>query len=114
MSETKGLVKCILGFLLSILVIVGGAFGLDVQVNVEDAETNHAEGAETTFFENEVVEPATEEDILTTDEVVETEQSSVDSTTAEDEEPIVDESVENEVTEPTDETQNTVTEKGEN
>lgn len=105
MNEKKGLAKCILGLLLSILVMVGGAFGLDVQVNVEDAETSPPEVVETTAEEKEVTAP---------DEDVETEQSPVESTTTEDEEPPVDESVENEVTEPTDETQDTVTEKGEN
>lgn len=104
MSETKGLVKCILGFLLSILVIVGGAFGLDVQVNVEDAEA----------APSEVVKTTTEETVLTTQDVVEAEQSTVDSTPTEDEDTSADESVDAEVTEPTDEQQNTVTEKGEN
>ena len=110
MSETKGLVKCILGFLLSILVIVGGAFGLDVQVNVEDAETTPPEVVET-----DEVETTTEENnVSATDEVVDTEQSTVKSTQTEDVETSADESVEAEVTEPTDEPQNTVTEKGEN
>ena len=105
MNEKKGLAKCVFGLLLAILVMVGAAFGLDVQVNVEDAETSPPEVVETTTKETEV---------STTDEVVETEQSTVESTPTEDEEPTVDESVENEVTEPTDETQDTVTEKGEN
>lgn len=110
MSETKGLVKCILGFLLSILVIVGGAFGLDVQVNVEDAETTPPEVVET-----DEVETTTEENnVSATDEVVDTEQSIVDSTPTVDQEQSADESVEEEVTETTDEPQNTVTEKGEN
>ena len=110
MSETKGLVKCVLGFLLSILVIVGGAFGLDVQVNVEDAEPTQSEVVET-----DEVEPTTEEhEVSDNEEVVETEQSTVEPTPTEDEEPSVEESVEAEVTEPTDEPQNTVTEKGEN
>lgn len=110
MSETKGLVKCVLGFLLSILVIVGGAFGLDVQVNVEDAETAPTEVVETNDFEA----TTEEKDVLATEEVVETEQSTVESTPTEDEEPSADKSVETEVTESTDEPQNTVTEKGEN
>ena len=110
MSETKGLVKCILGFLLSILVIVGGAFGLDVQVNVEDAEPTPPEVVET-----DEVETTTEENnVSATDEVVDTEQSIVDSTPTVDQEQSADESVEEEVTETTDEPQNTVTEKGEN
>lgn len=110
MSEARGLVKCVLGFLLAILVIVGGAFGLDVQVNVEDAEPAPPEVVET-----DEVETTTEEhDVSATDEVVETEQSPVESTPTEDEEPSADELVDAEVTEPTDEEQNTVTEKGEN
>lgn len=110
MSETKGLVKCVLGFLLSILVIVGGAFGLDVQVNVEDTEPAPPEVVET----DEVETTTEEQEVSATDEVVETEQSTVESTPTEDEETSADESVEAEVTMPTDEQQNTVTEKGEN
>lgn len=105
MSETKGLVKCVLGFLLAILVMVGGAFGLDVQVKVTDTETKPPEVVETT---------ALEQDVSTTEDVAETEQSPVESTPAEDQETSADESVEAEVTEPTDEPQDTVTEKGEN
>ena len=109
MSETRGLVKCFLGFLLAILVIVGGAFGLDVQVNVEDAEPAPPEVVGT-----DEVEPTTEEqDVSATEEVVETEQSPVESTPTEDEEKSAEDSVE-EVTDQTDEEQNTVTEKGEN
>lgn len=110
MNEKKGLAKCVFGLLLAILVMVGAAFGLDVQVNVEDAETSPPEVVET----DEVETTTEEKEVSTTDEVVETEQSTVESTPTEDEEPTVDESVENEVTEPTDETQDTVTEKGEN
>lgn len=109
MSETKGLVKCVLGFLLAILVIVGGAFGLDVQVNVEDADPAPPEVVET----DEVETTTEEQDVSATDEVVETEQSPVESTPTEDEETSADESVE-EVTETTDDEQSTVTEKGEN
>lgn len=110
MSETRGLVKCVLGFLLAILVIVGGAFGLDVQVNVEDAEPTPPEVVET-----DEVETTTEENnVSATDEEVDTEQSPVESTPAEDEETSADESVDAEVTEPTDDEQNNVTEKGEN
>lgn len=109
MSETKGLVKCIFGFLLSILVIVGAAFGLDVQVNVEDTEHTAPDVVEA----NEV-ETTTEEQVSATDEVVDTEQSIVDSTTTVDQEQIADEYVDSEVTESTDEQQTTVTEKGEN
>lgn len=113
MSETRGLVKCILGFVLAILVIVGAAFGFDVQVNVEDAEPAPPEVVET----DEVETTTEEQDVLATDEVVETEQSPVESTPTEDEGTSADESVEAEVTEPTDDTQETVTEnieKGEN
>lgn len=106
MSETRGLVKCILGFVLAILVIVGASFGLDVQVNVEDAAPTQSDVVET-----DEVEPTTEEtDVSATEEVVETEQSPADSTPAEDEDTCVDESVEADVTTTTDEPENTVTE----
>jgi cytoskeletal protein RodZ len=98
MDETKGLVKCVLGFLLSILVMVGGAFGLDVQVRVQDTETKPPDVVESVIYET-----TTEEN----------KQSPAESTPTEDEEPSVEESVDTEVTEPTDEQQNTVTEKGE-
>lgn len=109
MNETKGLVKCIFGFLLSILVIVGAAFGLNVQVNVEDAEQTAPDVVETND-----VETTTEEQVSATDEVVDTEQSIVDSTPTVDQEQSADECVDAEVTESTDEQQTTVTEKGEN
>jgi hypothetical protein len=120
MSETKGLVKCVLGFLLAILIIVGGIFGLDVKVDVEDTSTD------TTVSEEEVAPPVqdeiteTEETPVDTaenqdvvDEVVDTENSPADSTPTEDEQPVVDESGEAEVTQPTDDTEDVVTE-GEN
>jgi cytoskeletal protein RodZ len=110
MSETKRLVKCALGFLIAIIMIVGGAFGLDVQVKVQDATTDTAEVVETT----DVGEATEGEDVEATEEVAETEeQSTVESTPTEDEVMSADDSVEAEVTEPTDEPQNTVTE-GEN
>lgn len=87
MNETKGLVKCILGFVLSIVMIVGAYFGLNVQVNVEDAPASPPEVVETT--EQNV------EEVDTTEEVVETEQSAVEPTETVDEEPAVEESVEN-------------------
>ena len=104
MSETRGLVKSALGFLLAILVMVGSAFGLDIQVDMTDTQNQTSD----------VGRPPTEENVEITYEVVETNQSPADSTPTEDEEPSVDESVETEVTEPTDEQQDTVTEKGEN
>ena len=99
MSETKGLVKCVLGFLLSILVIVGGAFGLDVNVDVTDTQTPTSE----------VGEPPTEENVEITDEVFETQESPADSTPTEEENSCVDESVEADVTTTTDETETNVT-----
>jgi hypothetical protein len=71
MSETKRLVKCALGFILAILMIVGAAFGLDVEVDVNDTDQN-----------SEVVE------------TIDKEQSSVDSTKSEDDVVIVDKSEE--------------------
>lgn len=107
MSETKRIVKCVLGFLLAIIIIVGGAVGLDVDVTVqEDAETTQAEVEETVL-----ADPETEENVPIEDETeVGTEQSTVESTPTEDEVTSADESADTEVTEPTDETQNTVTE----
>lgn len=93
MNETKGLVKCILGFLLSILMIVGASVGLDVQVRIQDAEATPPEVVETAETYVEEVENTEGEEVLATEEVVETEQSPVEPTEAEDEEPTVDESV---------------------
>lgn len=93
MNETKGLVKCILGFLLSIIVIVGASFGLDVQVKVEDAGTSPPAVVETTETNVEEVDTTEGENILATEEVVETEQSTVEPTETADEETTVDESV---------------------
>lgn len=87
MNETKGLVKCILGFVLSIVVIVGAYFGLDVRVNVEDASASPPEVVETTEANVEEVDAA--------EEVVETEQSAVETTETVDEEMPVEELVEN-------------------
>jgi hypothetical protein len=113
MSENKGLVKCVLGFLLAILVIVGGMFGLDVKVEVEDTSTN------TTVLEEEVT-PSTQDDVANTEEtpvdttenkeVVDAENSPAESTPTEDEQPSVDESVSEDVADDTDDTQDVATE----
>lgn len=115
MSENKGLVKCVLGFLLAILVIAGGIFGFDVKVEVEDLGTD-----ETTLEEDVALDESTdktenvadteEAQVDTTDEVVDTEDSPADSTPTEDTDASVDESVEGEVTKPTDNTEDVVTE----
>lgn len=99
MSETKGFVKCVLGFLLSILVIAGGIFGLDVKVEVED------KGATSEVVEDVVVAPVEQET-----PAPENENSPADSTPTEDVQPSVDESVQGEVTQPADNTQDVVTE----
>lgn len=120
MSENKGLVKCVLGFLLAILVIAGGMFGLDVKVEVEDTSTD------TPVLEEEVTQP-TQDDVTETEEtpvdttenqdvvedVVDTENSPADSTPTEDVQPSVDESVSEDVADDTDDTQDVATE-GEN
>lgn len=93
MNETKGLVKCVLGFLLSILVIVGASLGLDVQVKVQDAEVAPPEVVETAEDNVEEVDTTDDEEVLATEEVVETEQSTVEPTETEDEGTPVDESV---------------------
>lgn len=117
MSETRKLVKCVFGLLLSIIVIVGGIYGFDYKVEVIDTNTPTTEGDATSTEEEDVSvtddvtdveEDVVEEDV--TDEVVGTEQSPADSTQTEDDEPSVDESVEADVTEPTDEPENAVTE----
>lgn len=91
MSETRGLVKSALGFLLAILVMVGSAFGLDIQVDMTDTQNQTSD----------VGRPPTEENVEITDEVVETNQSPADSTPTEDSEPCVEDSVDEIVTEAT-------------
>lgn len=101
MNETKGLVKCVLGFLLSVIMMVGAAFGLDVQVNVEDAQTTPPEVVETTEAPVDEVDTTTEETVLETqevvetEEVIETEQPTVETTEAVAEETTVEETFEN-------------------
>jgi hypothetical protein len=88
MSETRVLVRCALGFILAVLVIVGGIFGFDVKVDIDDTQP-----------------PAFEE---VSDEA--TIETSADSTPTEDVETSVDESVEEEVALPTDNTEDVATE----
>lgn len=98
MSEIKGLVKCALGFILTLAVVFGSIYGLNAEADVTDTDNP--------ISEEEAV-PTEEETATATDEVVE---SPADSTPTEEETPCVDESVEAEVTEPTDEPETTVTE----
>ena len=114
MSEKKGLVKCAIGFVLTILVIVGAMFGLNVDVEVSENTENNP------TLEEDFVGPLKQEGHDYSDEanaettdVVETDESPADSTPTEDEQPSVDESGEADVTQPTDDTENVVTE-GEN
>jgi hypothetical protein len=111
MSENKGLVKCVLGFLLAILVIAGGIFGLNVDVEVTENTENATTSEET--FGPVYKDVPTEVPVDTTDEVVDSDESPADSTPTEDEQPVVDESDGAEVTQPTDNTEDVVTE-GEN
>ena len=122
MNENKNLVKCALGFLLAILVIVGGIFGLDVNVRVNDTSTDAPTMEEPVAsdvpVDETVVESTENEDAVdtdkvvddTTDEVVDPEHPSGDSAPSEEEQPSVDEPVVDEVTDPTDENEETVTE----
>lgn len=99
MSENKGLVRCVLGFLLAILVVVGGIFGLDVKVEVEDT--------------TDVTAPPAVEDVVPNQDETpqpETQDSPAESTPTEDVQPSVDESEQGEVTPPADDTQTDVTE----
>ena len=90
MSETRGLVKCVLGFLLSVLVIFGGVYGFNVEVEVTDTETQIPAETESVTLETELetVETEAEEDVTPpveetetiADEVVETESSPAEST----------------------------------
>lgn len=99
MSETRTLVKCVLGFLVAILVVAGGIFGFDIKVDVTDA-------------------PAFEEDVASTEkapvdttvEVEDTENSPADSTPTEDNQPSVDESVQDDVATSTDNNETIATE----
>lgn len=115
MSENKGLVKCAIGLVLTILVIVGAMFGLNVDVEVTDsAENTLALGDDFIGPIQEEAEIDSEQEVAdTSNEVVDENQSPADSTPTEDEQPVVDESDGAEVTQPTDETENVVTE-GEN
>ena len=115
MSENKGLVKCVLGFLLALIVIVGGIFGLDIDVEVTDDTQNTLVSDDNLLPIVPNSDKITEETpVDTTDNVVDTTESPAESTPTEDGNSVVDESAEAEVTEPTDETENIVTEEGEN
>ena len=130
MKKNTGIVNCIFGLVLVVGVLVGGMLGLDVDYILEPIDTPQvSEDAETegTAVENtkDAIESVVEdvEDVVgdvndnaqdtTDDTTVKTPDTSADSTETEDDVPTVDEPVGNEVTEPTDEPQNNVTE-GEN
>ena len=114
MSENKGLVRCAIGFVLAIIIIVGAIFGLNVDVEVTETTENNPTSDETFAPIDKDSENVTDEvPVDTTDEVVDTEQSPADSTPTEEDVPSVDESDEAEVTQPTDNTEDVVTE-GEN
>ena len=52
MSKNRSLVRCALGLLLAILVIVGGIFGFNVKVEVEDTSANETTLEETVATED--------------------------------------------------------------
>lgn len=112
MNETRSMVKSALGLILALVVVVGGIYGFNVKVEVQDTEVEAQETtaveapkattatvAQTTDDESEATQPvATQEPMSTTV-----------STPVVDEQPDVDNSADTEVTEPTEEEQ-TVTE----
>jgi preprotein translocase subunit SecF len=113
MSETRSMVKSVLGFLLVIVVIIGGVFGFNVEVDIEDEKNPSAETVvdESTFIgppeteaetsqmeddeKDEVVKDTTTEDEKDTDSAV--------TTPVEKDETDVDNSADTEVAEPTEE-----------
>jgi len=122
MSETRSMVKSILGFLLVIVVIIGGVFGFNVEVDIEDAETSLEDVVvdESTFIgppetEAEVADKEAEAETSKTDddekdEVVkdtttedEKDTDSAVTTPVEKDETDVDNSADTEVAEPTEE-----------
>lgn len=123
MKKQTGLAKAIVGLVLVICAIVGGFYGFGIDFDITDVTTGN------TNIEEDFVplKPMPDEkndsedvDVETTDDttdvvedVVDTEQSPADSAPTEDETPSADESGEEEVTQPTDNTEEVVTE-GEN
>lgn len=94
MSETKGIVRSVIGFLAVVAIIVGSIFGLDVKVDINDTETPDALVETETPSEDEVI---AEEPTDTTVPVVEENDTPADSTPTEDANESVDETVEENV-----------------
>lgn len=126
-TEARKTAKTVLGFLLVVGLLIGAFFGLDVPYDVEDVVPNETTTAETTAppadettAPTEDQKPADDENAdveVPVEDVVDTEDSATqddvpqDSTPTEDNDENVDNSVDTEVTEPT-EDENTVTEEG--
>jgi hypothetical protein len=105
MKNQSGLAKSIVGLVVAILVIVGGLYGLNIDIELpQDAQCPETEM-------ESVEAPAPEaENADTSVEVVETEAPSNDSAQLEEQTQAVDESVVENVTPPADNTENVVTE----
>ena len=107
MSETRSMVKSVLGFALAILVIVGGIFGLNVKVEVEDTAPISDECEDAVPY---VEENADEQPTENVNDNTPTDTSPVDGETTDE-----DNSADTEVAEPTeDETPATEGENVEN
>lgn len=101
--KNTGIAKAILGLVLVVGVIVGGMVGLDIDFNIEpmDApEVSEGVAPEDTAPVDTVVD----ENVEVPDTTVETPNAPADSTEAEADVPTVDESAEQEVTQPADNT----------
>lgn len=116
MNETKAMVKTVLGFLLVVVILIGGMFGFDVKVDITD------QNAETTVAEDDVLLPTeTQKDVEGKEQSTSQTSSDkipcetiADSTPVVEETTDVDNSVDTEVTEPTEEETNVTEGEDEN
>lgn len=107
MSETKGIVRCVIGFFAIVAIIVGSIFGLDVKVDINDTETTEALVETEAPMENEV---KAEEPTDATVPVVDENDTPAESTPTEDANESVDETVEENVANDTADTTEQATE----
>ena len=116
MKKQSGLAKSVIGLVVTILIVVGGLYGLNIDIELADSvqpPENETESLVSPAPEAENADTSVVVDVETTVEVpdaVETEQPSNESAPLEDETQSVDESVEEDVTPPADDTENVVTE----
>ena len=101
MSEKRSTIKAILGLILTLVILIGGMYGFNVQVDVQDEqETIVEETTEivTTDAETEKVEDV--EDVDISEPTKQEPISTTESTPVADEQPDVDNSEDVEVAEP--------------